>query len=63
MEQSKERPVFTEHPPMTKIIRTEAISLIAGFVVAYALNAVISRIPFFRWAVLGIKKERKNDVS
>ena len=38
-------------------------SLIAGFVVAYALNAVISRIPFFRWAVLGIKKERKNDVS
>ena len=39
------------------------ISLIAGFVVAYALNAVISRIPFFRWAVLGIKKERKNDVS
>ena len=27
------------------------ISLIAGFVVAYALNAVISRIPFFRWAV------------
>ena len=39
------------------------ISLIAGFVVAYVLNAVISRIPFFRWAVLGIKKERKNDVS
>ena len=39
------------------------ISLIAGFVVAYALNAVILRIPFFRWAVLGIKKERKNDVS
>ena len=39
------------------------ISLIAGFVVAYALNAVISRIPFFRWAVLGIKKERKIDVS
>ena len=38
-------------------------SLIAGFVAAYALNAVISRIPFFRWAVLGIKKERKNNVS
>ena len=36
------------------------ISLIAGFVVAYALNAVISRTPVFRWAVLGIKKERKN---
>ena len=39
------------------------ISLIAGFVVAYALNAVISRTPVFRWAVLGIKKERKNAVS
>ena len=39
------------------------ISLIAGFAVACALNAVISRIPFFRWAVLGIKKERKNNVS
>ena len=39
------------------------ISLIAGFVVAYALNAVISRTPVFRWAVLGIKKKRKNDVS
>ena len=24
MEQSKERPVFTEHPPMSKIIRAEA---------------------------------------
>ena len=24
MEQSKERPVFTEHPPMTKILRAEA---------------------------------------
>ena len=32
------------------------ISLIAGFVVAYTVSAVISRIPFFRWAVLGIKK-------
>ena len=39
------------------------ISLIAGFAVAYTLNAVVSRIPFFRWAVLGIKKERKNNVS
>ena len=39
------------------------LSLVAGFVAAYALNAVISRVPFFRWAVLGIKKERKVDVS
>lgn len=37
------------------------LSLIAGFAGGYLLNAVISRIPFFRWAVLGIsKKEKKN---
>ena len=39
------------------------INLLAGFVAGYGLNAVISRIPFFRWAVLGIKKERTKDVS
>lgn len=32
------------------------LSLLAGFAAGYLLNAVISRIPFFRWAVLGIKK-------
>lgn len=30
------------------------LSLIAGFAVGYLLNALISRLPFFRWAVLGI---------
>lgn len=34
------------------------VSLLAGFIFGYGLYAVISRIPFFRWAVLGIKKER-----
>ena len=32
------------------------LSLIAGFAGGYLLNAIISRIPFLRWAVLGIKK-------
>ncbi|MBQ5311868.1 MAG: acyltransferase [Oscillospiraceae bacterium] len=36
------------------------ISAVTGFAGAYLLAAVISRIPFFRWAVLGIKKEKKN---
>ena len=36
------------------------ISLIAGFVFGYGLYEIISRIPFYRWAVLGIKKEKKN---
>lgn len=30
------------------------LSLIAGFVLSYLLNAIISRLPFFRWAVLGL---------
>ena len=33
---------------------------ISGFVGAYILNQIISRIPVIRWCVLGIKKEGKN---
>ena len=38
------------------------LSTLAGFVLSYILYFVISKIPFFRWAVLGIskKKESKN---
>ena len=36
------------------------LSLIAGFAVGYLLNAIISKLPFFRWAVLGIKKGNAN---
>ncbi|MCR5278096.1 MAG: hypothetical protein K6E19_01520 [Lachnospiraceae bacterium] len=32
------------------------LSLVAGFVFGYGLYALISRIPFLRWAVLGVKK-------
>ena len=35
------------------------LSLICSFLLAYILEAVISRIPFFRWAVLGYNKSRK----
>ena len=34
------------------------LSLLAGFGFGYGLYALIARIPFFRWAVLGIKKEK-----
>ncbi len=34
--------------------------LICGFAGGLLLNEIISRIPFIRWAVLGIKKEKKN---
>lgn len=36
------------------------ISLIAGFAFGYGLYEIFSRIPFYRWALLGIKKEKKN---
>jgi peptidoglycan/LPS O-acetylase OafA/YrhL len=34
------------------------LSLVAGFAGAYILYEIISRIPVYRWAVLGIKKEK-----
>lgn len=40
-----------------------ALSLIAAFALSFALYEIISRIPFYRWAVLGIKKERSGNVS
>ena len=38
------------------------LSTVAGFALAYALYFIISKIPVYRWAVLGItkKKEKKN---
>jgi hypothetical protein len=38
------------------------LSLISAFAVAFLLYELISRLPFFRWAVLGIKKVRRSDV-
>ena len=35
-----------------------AVCAVAGFGVGYLLNAVISRIPVYRWLVLGIRKEK-----
>ncbi len=40
------------------------LSTIAGFALAYVLYFVISKIPVYRWAVLGItKKKEKKDVQ
>ena len=33
------------------------LSFIAGFAGGYALNAIVSHVPFLRWAVLGIKTQ------
>lgn len=40
------------------------LSLVSAFAVAFILYELISRLPFFRWAVLGIKKVRsRSDVQ
>ncbi len=36
------------------------LAVLAGFGGAFVLYEIISSIPFWRWAVLGIKKEKKN---
>lgn len=41
-------------------LTTYLIVLICGFFGGLLLNEIISRIPFIRWATLGIKKEKKN---
>jgi hypothetical protein len=35
------------------------LSLVMGFVFGYGLYEIISRIPFMRWAVLGIGKKKE----
>ena len=37
------------------------LSLLAGFAFGYGLYAVISRIPFLKWAVLGISKKKEKE--
>ena len=39
------------------------LSLVMGFAGAYLLYEIISRIPGYRWAVLGIKKDTKEKVK
>lgn len=39
------------------------LSTIVGFALAYGLNFVVSKIPFFRWAVLGISKKKKKEIE
>ena len=46
--------LFLAKPGLVPPALAYLLSLIAGFAVGYLLNALISRLPFFRWAVLGI---------
>lgn len=44
----------TVHPALVYLL-----SFVSAFVTSYVLYEVISRIPFFRWAVLGISRKKK----
>ena len=49
--------IFAKHLNLPAFV-CYLLSLVAGFVFGYGLEAIISKIPFFRWAVLGISKKR-----
>ena len=48
--------LFIAKPGLLPATAVYAVSLAAGFVFGYGLYTVISRIPYYRWAVLGIKE-------
>ncbi len=50
--------LYVAKPGLLPAASCYALSLLAGFVFGYGLNWIISKIPFFRWAVLGVKKEK-----
>ncbi|MBR4223879.1 MAG: acyltransferase [Oscillospiraceae bacterium] len=52
--------LFIAKPALLPAPAVYVISIIAGFAAGFVLNEIISRLPFFRWAVLGIR--RKKDV-
>ena len=50
--------LYIGKPRLLPPLPVYVLSLIAGFAAGYLLYEIISRIPFYRWAVLGIKKEK-----
>ena len=51
--------LYLAKPGIIPPVAAYLLSAAAGFGGAYLLNAVISRIPFWRWAVLGITKKKE----
>nr|MCR5624455.1 acyltransferase [Lachnospiraceae bacterium] len=52
---------FIAAPKLLPPVAVYALSLVSAFTFGYVLFEIISRIPFFRWAVLGIKKNKKKE--
>ncbi|MCR5417543.1 MAG: acyltransferase [Lachnospiraceae bacterium] len=51
--------LFIAKPGLLPAWACYLLSAVMGFALAYGLYFVISRIPFFRWAVLGISKKKQ----
>lgn len=51
--------LFLARPGIVSAPVAYLLSLVAGFGFGYGLNAVIARLPFFRWAVLGLSEREK----
>ena len=49
--------LYLARPGLLNPVLVYVISLIAGFASGYVLWEIISRLPFFRWAVLGTKRK------
>ena len=54
--------LFIAKPKLVPVPLCYLFSLLAGFAFGFGLYAVISRIPVYRWLVLGIGKKGKKDV-
>jgi peptidoglycan/LPS O-acetylase OafA/YrhL len=51
--------LFLAKPAYIPAWASYLLSTVLGFALAYGLYFIISRIPFFRWTVLGITKKKK----
>ena len=51
--------IYLAKPGLVPPVLSYILSTVAAFGLAYILNEIISRIPVYRWMVLGIKKEKK----
>ena len=51
--------LYIARPGLLSAVPVYILSLVAAFAGSYVLYEIISRIPFFRWAVLGIKKDKQ----
>ena len=49
--------LFVARPRLLEPLPVYLVSTLAGFAVGYLLPIIIARLPFIRWAVLGIKKK------